>query len=189
MYCCNGVVRCLDLSPPHPQQWLGFATDNFIITADFFAVCKSTILKISVPSCTLHSPLDPPCPGLNEGTLWSDHHLIWAPFVRPGRDNPWYLLTITPHTGPCRDIRQFVSGALTRGRGQERPHSQAPPEINCLNKNLRLDRLGNRCPKQTLQVTLIDLYLIYWYNPQRVCIANNIFPNEEFANTSAQQCA
>ena len=171
MNCCNAVVRCLDLSPPHPQQWLGFATDNFIIIADFFAVCKSTILKTSVPSCTLHSSPDPP--GMNEGTrtLSSDHHHTWAPFVRPGRDNPWYLLTIT------RTLARVVtSDNLSPGPwpGERTGEATQPgtSEINCLNKNLRRDRLGNRCPKRTLQVTLIDLYLIYCYNQRRVCIAN-----------------
>lgn len=118
-------------------------------------------------------------------TLWSDHHHIWAPFVRPGRDNPWYLLTITPPWPVSWHRTICLLGLLTTDQG-ERIGEATQPEINCLNKNLRLDRLGNRCPKQTLQVTLIDLYLIYWYNQRRVCIAN-IFPNKEFANTSAMR--
>ena len=175
MNCCNAVVRCLDLSPPHPQQWLGFATDNFIIIADFFAVCKSTILKTSVPSCTLHSSPDPP--GMNEGTrtLSSDHHHTWAPFVRPGRDNPWYLLTIT-RTRPVSWHQTICLRGPDQGERTGEATQPVASEINCLNKNLRLDRLGNRCPKRTLQVTLIDLYLIYCYNQRRVCIAN-IFPS------------
>ena len=80
MKCCNGVVRCLDLSPPHPQQWLEFATDNFIIIADFFAVCKSTILKTSLPSKRCIPHLIPGYRRMNEldtrhSMKWSSSHL------------------------------------------------------------------------------------------------------------------
>ena len=76
MKCCNAVVRCLDLSPPHPQQWLEFATDNFIIIADFFAVCKSTILKTSLPSKLCIPHLIPGYRRMNE--LATRHSMKWS---------------------------------------------------------------------------------------------------------------
>ena len=106
-------------------------------------------------------------------SLWSDHHEpIWAPFVHNKRDNPWYLTIM----GQCPVSWHQTICLLTPERHRQRPHSQGM-EINCLNKNLHLDTLGNRCPEHTLQVTLIDLYLIHCYDQRKACI-NNVYWEE-----------
>ena len=139
-------MRCLDLSPPHPQQWLEFATDNFIIIASFFAVCKSIILKTSLPLKTWHSsPLTWFSGRMNEGdsSLWSDHDEPSEPHL----SGLGGIILISDHHQPVPGV--VTSDNLSpdsRERRAQRPHSPGR-EINCLNKNLHPDQLCNRCPE------------------------------------------
>ena len=115
---------------------------------------------------------------MNEGdsSLWSDHH---EPSV-PHLSGLGGIILISDHHQPVPGV--VTSDNLSpdsRERRAQRPHSPGR-EINCLNKNLHPDQLGNRCPEHTLQVTLIDLYLIYCYNQRRACI-NNTYLEESAA--------